>query len=117
METAMAQKVQTLYVDDLDGSDAEGTVRFGLDGAQYEIDLNAVHASELREALAPYLEAGRKIPSPAGRAGRKRGKATAKAVNSHEIRDWAKTNGLEVKSRGRVPADGMAKFRTAASAK
>ena len=112
----MAQKVQTFYVDDLDGSDAEGTVRFGLDGAQYEIDLNAVHASELRGALAPYLEAGRKVPGPARRAGRKRGKATAKAVDSSAVRDWAKTNGLEVKSRGRVPADVMAKFRTAASA-
>ena len=37
----MAQKVQTLYVDDLDGSEAEGTIRFGLDGTEYEIDLNA----------------------------------------------------------------------------
>jgi hypothetical protein len=116
METAMAQKVQTLYVDDLDGSDAEGTVRFGLDGAQYEIDLNAVHASELRNALAPYLHAGRKVPSPARRAGRKRGKAAVKEAGSHEVRDWARTNGLEVKSRGRVPADVMAKFRTAARA-
>ena len=44
----MAQKIQTLFIDDLDGSDAEGTVRFGLDGAEYEIDLNAGHASELR---------------------------------------------------------------------
>jgi hypothetical protein len=114
METHMTQKVQTLYVDDLDGSDAEGTVRFGLDGTQYEIDLNAVHAGELRGALAPYLEAGRKIPNPARRASRKRGKATAKGVNSNEVRDWAKTNGLEVKSRGRVPADVMAKFRAAA---
>ena len=40
----MAQKVQTLYVDDLDGSEADGTIRFGLDGAEYEIDLNAKHA-------------------------------------------------------------------------
>lgn len=40
----MAQKIQTVFIDDLDGSDAEGTVRFGLDGAEYEIDLNAEHA-------------------------------------------------------------------------
>ncbi len=110
----MTQKIQTLYVDDLDGSDAEGTVRFGLDGAHYEIELNAVHASELRGALAPYLEAGRKVPSQARRTGRNRGKATAKGVNSNEVRDWARTNGLEIKSRGRVPAEVMAKFRTAA---
>ena len=47
----MAQKVQTLFVDDLDGSEAEGTVRFGLDGTEYEIDLNAKHATQLRDAL------------------------------------------------------------------
>jgi hypothetical protein len=47
----MAQKVQTLFVDDLDGSEAEGTVRFGLDGTEYEIDLNAQHGRQLRDAL------------------------------------------------------------------
>jgi Lsr2 len=51
----MAQKVQTLFVDDLDGSEAEGTVRFGLDGTDYEIDLNAKNARQLRDALAQCL--------------------------------------------------------------
>ena len=55
---AVAQKVQTLFIDDLDGSAAEGTVRFGLDGTEYEIDLNAGHAPELRNALARYVGAG-----------------------------------------------------------
>ena len=55
----MAQKVQTLFVDDLDGSEAEGTVRFGLDGTDYEIDLNAKNAQQLRDALARYMAAGR----------------------------------------------------------
>ena len=49
----MAQKIQTLFVDDLDRSEAEGTICFGLDGASYEIDLSAVHAEELRSMLAP----------------------------------------------------------------
>ena len=111
METGMAQKVNTFYVDDLDGSDAEGTVRFSLDGAHYEIELNAAHATELRSALAPYVRAGRKIPR---RAGRNRRKATAKRVNSTEIRDWARTNGMEIKNRGRVPANVVTKFLTAA---
>ena len=106
----MAQRLRTLYVDDLDGSDAEGTVRFSLDGAQYEIELNAAHAMELRNALAPYVEAGRKVPR---RAGRNRGKAAAKGVRSNEVRDWAKTNGVEIKNRGRVPAEVMTKFLTA----
>ena len=45
----MAQKVQTLFIDDLDGSEAAGTVQFGLDGASYEIDLNSKHAEALRK--------------------------------------------------------------------
>ena len=57
----MAQKVQTLFIDDLDGSTAEGTVRFGLDGAEYEIDLNTEHARQLRDALAAYVRAGRRV--------------------------------------------------------
>ena len=56
----MAQKVQTLFIDDLDGSAAEGTVRFGLDGTEYEIDLNAEHAQQLRDALAAYVRAARR---------------------------------------------------------
>ena len=48
----MAQKVQVLLVDDLDGSEASSTISFGLDGTDYEIDLNASHAAELRAALA-----------------------------------------------------------------
>ena len=56
----MAQKIQTLFTDDLDGSEAQGTVRFGLDGTEYEIDLNAGHAQALRDALARYVRAARR---------------------------------------------------------
>jgi hypothetical protein len=67
----MAQKVQTLYVDDLDGSEADGTIRFGLDGAEYEIDLSARNATAFREQLAPYTERARKASqAPGSRAGR-----------------------------------------------
>lgn len=48
----MAQKIKALLIDDLDGSEAECTVRFGLDGTNYEIDLNAEHAQALRDTLA-----------------------------------------------------------------
>jgi len=57
----VAQKIRTLFIDDLDGSAAEGTVRFGLDGTEYEIDLNAGHAKELRDALARYVDAARRV--------------------------------------------------------
>ena len=64
----MAQKVQTFLIDDLDGSEAEGTVLFGLDGAQYEIDLSTDHAKELRTALARDIDAGRRVTGTARRA-------------------------------------------------
>ena len=64
----MAQKIQTLLVDDLDGSAAEETVRLGLDGADYEIDLNAGHARALRDALSGYVQAARRAGAvPGGR--------------------------------------------------
>ena len=66
----MAQKIQTLFIDDLDGSAAEGTVRFGLDGTGYEIDLNAGHARELRDALARYVDAARRVTGSARRPAR-----------------------------------------------
>ena len=62
----MAQKIQTLFIDDIDGSEAEGTVRFALDGAEYEIDLNAKHADALRKSMAKYIDAARR-PARAGR--------------------------------------------------
>ena len=109
----MAQKIQTLFVDDLDGSEAEGTVRFGLDGANYEIDLSTAHAEELRNVLAPYARAGRKVTGAARRTARNQAKAAANGFSTNEIRDWAKANGLEIKDRGRVPADVVTKFRAA----
>ena len=42
--TSVAQTIQAVLTDDLDGSSAAGTVRFGLDGTEYEIDLTAEHA-------------------------------------------------------------------------
>ena len=66
----MAQKVQTLFIDDIDGSTAEGTVRFGLDGTEYEIDLNAEHAWQRRHALAAYVRAGRRVAGGSHRPAR-----------------------------------------------
>jgi hypothetical protein len=111
----VAQKVQTLFVDDLDGSDAEGTVRFGLDGTDYEIDLNAEHARALRDALAHYISAGRRASGAVRRPARGGRKAAANGVNSTEVRDWAKAQGIEVKDRGRVPAELVVKFKAAAA--
>lgn len=62
----MARKIQTFLIDGLDGSEAERTVRFGLDGAHYEIDLSTAHAQALSTALARYIDAGRKVSEPSG---------------------------------------------------
>jgi hypothetical protein len=109
----VAQKVQTLFVDDIDGSAAEGTIRFGLDGSDYEIDLNAEHAQALRDALAPYISAARRASGARRQArGGRRASANGK-VDSTEVREWAKSQGLEVKDRGRVPAELVVKFKAA----
>jgi hypothetical protein len=109
----VAQKIQTLLIDDLDGSEAEGTVRFGLDGAEYEIDLNAEHAQALRDALARYVGAARRAGGGARRPARVGRGARADGVDSTEVREWAKAQGIEVKDRGRVPAELVVKFKTA----
>ncbi len=110
----MAQKIQTLFIDDIDGSEAEGTVRFGLDGADYEIDLNAKHAEALRKALAKYVDAARRSSGTARRPARSGGRrASATGVNTTEVREWAKAQGIDVKDRGRVPAELVVRFRAA----
>jgi len=57
-ERTVAQKIQTLFIDDIDGSPAEGTVRFALDGTSYEIDLSTGHAQALRAALSSLCRRG-----------------------------------------------------------
>ena len=109
----MAQKIQTLFIDDLDGSDAEGTVRFGLDGTEYETDLNAEHAQALRGALARYVHAARRAGDGARRPARRGRQARADGADSTEVREWAKAQGIEVKDRGRVPAELVVRFKAA----
>jgi hypothetical protein len=101
----VAQKVQVLLVDDLDGVEADETVTFALDGKTYEIDLTSTNADKLRGLLEPYLKGGRRT---GGRASGGRGKARAASGSSQDtaqIRAWAKDNGYEVNDRGRVPAN------------
>jgi hypothetical protein len=109
----VAQKIQTLFIDDLDGSAAEGTVRFGLDGTEYEIDLNAEHAKALRDALARYMGAARRVSGSVRRPPRSGRRTSATGLNTTEVREWAKAQGIEVKDRGRVPAELVVKFKAA----
>ena len=101
----MAQKVNIVLVDDLDGSDATETVSFGLDGTNYEIDLNDKNAAALREALAGFIGHSRKVTG--GRRGRGRGRAATSTggPSAGALREWGRANGSEVSDRGRVSAE------------
>jgi hypothetical protein len=108
----MAQKIQTLFIDDLDGGEADGTVRFGLNGAEYEIDLSKEHADALHTALGKYVEHARKVGGTARRPARS-GRRGADAINTAKVREWAKEQGIDIKDRGRVPATVVEQYRTA----
>jgi hypothetical protein len=97
----MASKTIVEVVDDLDGSKAEETIRFALDGSDYEIDLSGAHSKKLRDALQPYLKAGRRV---GGKRSGRRSSAPTDAKQSKAIRDWAKQHGMQVSERGRVSA-------------
>ncbi|MDR1999740.1 MAG: Lsr2 family protein [Frankiaceae bacterium] len=121
----MAQKVQVLLLDDLDGSEAAQTVRFGLDGAAYEIDLSDSNADSLRESLAAYVANARKISRSAaaqparasnGRASSARAARGAARVDREQtqaIRDWARKNGHSVSDRGRIPSSVITSYHAA----
>jgi hypothetical protein len=112
----VAQKVQVLLVDDLDGGEADETVTFALDGKSYEIDLTAANAEKLRKSLADFVKSGRRT---GGRTTSGRGKARPVVAGNQDtakIRAWAKENGYNVNERGRVPADIRAAYEAAAGA-
>ena len=108
----MAQKIQTLFIDDIDGGEAEGTVRFALDGSEYEIDLSAKHNEELRAALGTYVAHARKLGGVARRT-TPRGGRKSSTIDTVAVRTWARENGYDIKDRGRVPADLVAKYQAA----
>jgi hypothetical protein len=97
----MAQKITVALEDDLDGGPADETVRFGIGGTEYEIDLSKRNAATFRRKLAPFIEHARK----AGRGARRRpGRTTSSRERSADIRAWAKDQGIAVSERGRIPA-------------
>jgi hypothetical protein len=108
----MAQKVQVVLVDDLDGGTADETVTFSLDGVSYEIDLTHDNAAHLRDALAPYVGHGRRVGG-SRRAGSRGAARAAGATNPAEVREWAKSQGIAVSERGRISAELQATFEAA----
>lgn len=66
----MARRVIVEMIDDLDGSVGEDveTVSFALDGHRYEIDLSGRNARKLRETIAEFISASRRLRSGRGPA-------------------------------------------------
>jgi hypothetical protein len=118
----MAQQVNVKFVDDLDGSDAAGTVSFGLDGRTYEIDLSDDNAARLRDSLAVFVGAARKSGGSATTGTRRAPKMTASAAprpqpldreQTAAIRSWARQNGHQVSDRGRISKTVVDAFQAA----
>jgi hypothetical protein len=110
----MAKKVTVTLVDDFDGEGAaDETVEFGLDGVTYEIDLSSKNANKLRGDLKKWVDAGRRV------GGRRRGRSSGRGrgaidrEQSAAIREWARRNGHNVSTRGRIPADVIEAFHAA----
>jgi Lsr2 len=104
----VAQRTQIMYIDDIDGSEADGTVRFGLDGTAYEIDLSKKHADELARVIRPYIDVARKVP--AARRSAQGGRPVRRSQS--DVRAWARAQGLKVSDRGRIPADLLARYES-----
>jgi Spy/CpxP family protein refolding chaperone len=106
----MASIVSVLVSDDLDGSEGAQTVQFGIDGVAYEIDLAEKNRAKLDKAMAPYLQAARRVSRRATRSG---SRSSAVRSDRAAVRAWAKEQGLSVSERGRISADIMQRYEAA----
>lgn len=106
----MAQRIETLTYDDLDGSEGADTIQFGYLGTSYEVDLSEANRFALGAALEPYITAGRKVSAGVKVQGPRTDKAVTKA-----IRVWAEANNWEIKSRGRIPHEVVEAYHAAAA--
>jgi hypothetical protein len=114
----MAQRVQVILEDDVDGGEAEETISFALDGVSYEIDLNAGNAARLRDGLATWVGHARRLGGKSGSSRKPSSRSRSAGgggggADTATIREWAKANGHRVSERGRISAEVMAAYRTA----
>lgn len=113
----MAQKVETLLIDDLilfqtggeEEHPADETVEIGLDGKRYRIDLAAHNAAELRDVMDPYIQAAsQKLP-----AVNRQSRTVARRQHSAAIRAWARKHKIPVSERGRIPEEVVQQYEAA----
>lgn len=108
----MAKQTIIELVDDLDGGKANQTVRFGLDGVEYEVDLSDKNAGKLRELLGTYVATGTRVGSQRS-AGHRAPRTVNRRDEAQRIRAWANANGHNVSARGRISPDVVAAYREA----
>lgn len=106
----MVMRTEIILIDDVNGELADETVRLGLDGISYEIDLSTANAKVLRERVAEWTRHARK--SQTGTNVRKNLPAVGESRNSL-IRAWAAREGIAVPSRGRIPQEVRKQFDAA----
>jgi len=108
----MATRIAIALEDDLDGGPADETLRFGIGGAEYEIDLSKKNAKNFRKRVGPFVEHARR----AGRGPRRRpARPSSARERSGDIRAWAKAEGIPVSDRGRIPASVVEQYQAATS--
>ena len=113
----MAQKTTVQLIDDITGEaieDGKGrTIRFAVDGAEYEIDLAGKQADKFAQALDPYVTHARKTGGrrTAAAATPSRASKSSRDYDPKAVRAWAQSNNVELPARGRIPADVIQKFR------
>jgi Lsr2 len=114
----VARTVQVSLIDDIDGTTADETVTFGLDGATYEIDLTSKHAKQLRTSLEKFTARARRVGrggvAPTGRRRTAAAPVSNDRVQIQAIREWAKRKEIQLSDRGRIPARIIAQYEAEA---
>ena len=109
--TPLARKIHVQLIDDISGEDAQESVRFALDGVEYEIDLAEENAAGLRKALGPYIARGRRVR---GSSASQRSRATSSSrEQTQRVREWAEANGYNPSARGRISQNIMKAYEDA----
>jgi hypothetical protein len=86
---------------------------FGLDDTEYEIDLNAGHGQQLRDTLAVYVNAGRRVSGARPSIRSHRAPRIGERTEDHGCSWMSQGAGYRGKDRGRVPTELMVEFNSA----
>lgn len=112
----MAKQTTVTLIDDLDGSPADEQVEFAVDGRSYEIDLSAANSAKLRDALAPFVSAARRVGGGrrgGGAASSAPARPAADREQNQAIREWAQAQGMKISERGRIPSNVLEAYHAA----